>query len=380
MNKDQIKNDVLSNIRYCVRHSLENHMPFKKMDYSGFEIGSNEVLLHIDNGELKISVESPKERFSIEDFKKSNKEIRKKEISRKDEIHITLEKIGTLVKNNRNWSLKLFLNLSDLVKNYKNVPVLGICSGMNLPHVIPFPYFGGDAKNEISENNDIPFERKKNAVSFFGKSSGIQKRLYEKKGTSNSRLTFSDWAYDHRDEIIAKITPHEIHDGDHFFKPNSWTLEDFDNIKHCLSEEGYSIEEQLKYKYQLNIDGGVTAWHRLPWQMASNSVVMYLRPLNCNLLSPDKKIAGSQYYEWYYCLFDKFQLENKRLPFVYVDMHNILLIKKQLDDDMELAKAYVNSGKEFARDYLSEESKMRYIEELFEEINSRTNQTGLASC
>lgn len=216
MSKDQLAEEVVDNIKYCVKHSLENHLPFEKEDYSGVEIDVNEVLLHIDDGELMISVESPKERISFEDFKKSKKEIRKKESSRKDEMYISLEKINTLVKSKRHWSLKLFLNLSDLVKNYRNIPVLGICSGINLPHVIPFPYFCSDAKSETAKHIDIPYEKKKNTISFFGKSSGIQKRLFKKKGTSNSRLAFSNWAYDHRDEIVAKITPHEIHDGDIF--------------------------------------------------------------------------------------------------------------------------------------------------------------------
>lgn len=69
-----------------------------------------------------------------------------------------------------------------------------------------------------------------------------------------------------------------------------------------------SIEEQLKYKFILNINGNTTSWERLIWAMKSNSICVFVKP-------PWYQDDVSWYYHFFdvispYCFVDEFSLDS----------------------------------------------------------------------
>ena len=130
---------------------------------------------------------------------------------------------------------------------------------------------------------DKPFFEKQNKACFFGSDTGrkfidaeVQRTKFCNK-FKNSQL------------ITAKIT---------------------NFIEQPFQEEIYSkpvsIQDQLNYKYIININGNTTSWERLIWAMKSNSFCLFLKP-------PPHQDEIS----WYYHIFDLSQY------FITVDENSI---------------------------------------------------------
>lgn len=151
----------------------------------------------------------------------------------------------------------------------------------NSPHIcIPDSHL--PRVNSIYKNLnqiDIPFDQKINKISFFGSDTG---KRYENGMCQRTNLCK---IYKNHEDVIAKIT-------------NFVDNETNESIAHPY----ISIEDQLKYKYILNVNGNTTSWERLIWALCSNSICVFLKP-------PSQQDEIS----WYYHIFDIFR------PFIYLD-------------------------------------------------------------
>ena len=135
---------------------------------------------------------------------------------------------------------------------------------------------------------DIPLENKINKISFFGSDTG---KRYENGICQRTKLCKM---YGGSEHVFAKIT--NFVDG---------------NIDKPISHPYVSIQDQLKYKFILNVNGNTTSWERLIWTLASNSICVFLKP-------PSQQNEIS----WYYHIFDIFR------PFIYLeelDVENLIL-------------------------------------------------------
>ncbi len=111
-----------------------------------------------------------------------------------------------------------------------------------------------------------------------------------------------------------------------------------------------SINEQLKYKFILSIDGNSTAWDRVPWIMNSNSMLFKYESDNVNWyygLMKDKE---------HYINCNKYNMENK---FMYY-LNN----PKEYD-------FIVSNANEFVKKYLTYDSHMLYLKLLIEKCKEK---------
>ena len=145
---------------------------------------------------------------------------------------------------------------------------------------------------EYIDKIDKPFSEKQNKACFFGSDTGR-----EFKDGSIQRINFCK-QYKNSEKIIAKIT---------------------NFVKYKFESDIYrnpaSIDEQLNYKYIININGNTTSWQRLIWAMKSNSFCLFLKP-------PPHQNEIS----WYYHIFDLSQY------FITVDESSIENFIEWADD------------------------------------------------
>jgi hypothetical protein len=83
----------------------------------------------------------------------------------------------------------------------------------------------------------------------------------------NERIRFCDRAKSTK-HINAKIS--------NFAHFNDEMLHDLSIDKNSISSQYVPIDQQLKYKYILNINGNTSSWDRIPWAMMSNSYLIHL--------------------------------------------------------------------------------------------------------
>ena len=100
-----------------------------------------------------------------------------------------------------------------------------------------------------------------------------------------------------------------------------------------------SIKEQLRHKIVVNIDGNGLCWSRLYWQMASNSIPVYI----------DRK----DYLEQYFDRFDDSDCYFNATMDIFEEVYDYILDQKNID--------YVNqvneNGKKFIRTHFTEYMK-----------------------
>jgi len=98
------------------------------------------------------------------------------------------------------------------------------------------------------------------------------------------------------DDLVCKINKPMLYDEREFLAVADEVYTHFPNIRgnNTLStnEDKVELVTQLKYKFQICIDGHVCAWARLPWQLKSHSVPIKIR-------NPDYG-----FLEWFYPLLN----------------------------------------------------------------------------
>lgn len=203
---------------------------------------------------------------------------------------------------------------------------------------------------EIDHINMInkPFFHKRDQMCFVGSLTNIG---WNGAGIEhNQRLKVLNLSTLHPDKLFAKIVrPPNFDDSEWngvmkevslvFPKvassPEAWS---------CLySSEKVPLSDQIRYKFQISIDGHTSTWGRLPWQLMSQSVVIKVRN------------DVSDYVEWWHQY-----LKNGEHLFE-VDFNSLIdfyeWIVREPNRQYEVAVA----GRQFAEKYLSHESCLEYF-------------------
>lgn len=118
----------------------------------------------------------------------------------------------------------------------------------------------------------------------------------------------------------------------------------YPNINHFI-DNPINIEQQLRYKCILSIDGNSTAWDRVPWIMNSKSLLFKYESDNINWYYPLMKDKE------HYIECNKFDIENK---FIYY-INN----PKEFDFIVSNANKFVNT-------YLNYDTQMLYFKLLIQ--------------
>jgi hypothetical protein len=105
-----------------------------------------------------------------------------------------------------------------------------------------------------------------------------------------------------------------------------------------------AFDVQLKFAYQINIDGNSTSWDRLPWQLASNSVVLNHR--------------GNPHWEWWYTHL----LEEKH--FAVCDETDIEQVIAHYESHPAFAERMIKNANEVVREHLNPDSIRKYTEQV----------------
>ncbi len=118
--------------------------------------------------------------------------------------------------------------------------------------------------------------------------------------------------------------------------PNLYSSECF-----VHEEDRVDMSTQLKYKFQLCMDGHTCAWARLPWQLKSNSVTMKIRK------------PHADYVEWFYYLL------RPGKEFLEVDMDDLEDVYEYIRHEPEHQLDISNAASSFVDKYLNNDLAQR---------------------
>jgi len=116
-----------------------------------------------------------------------------------------------------------------------------------------------------------------------------------------------------------------------------------------------SVEDQLKHKFQLTIDGHTCAWARLPWQMYSNSVVIKIRN------------QQDDFVEWFYPL-----LKNGK-HILEVDTHNLIELYQYIIHEPDHQQYLNENASDFCRKYFDSDLASRFFLYTLYLLNKKQN-------
>ena len=201
--------------------------------------------------------------------------------------------------------------------------------------LIPSPNnFIGHWEVERVNIADSPLERKQNKICFVGSLTGTMVNPQD-----NMRLKVMSKLSKQDDHFARLLRPPQVPDED--WQNQLETIKkyfpDIDESKILNEHVKIDIEEQLKYKYQICVDGHSCAWARLPWQMSSNSVPLKIRNSRHNWM------------EWFYPLLKP----NKH--FLEIDIEELDMAYNYLENNPQARNDISEAGKKFVRDYCSSE-------------------------
>jgi len=211
---------------------------------------------------------------------------------------------------------------------------------------------------ELTNYLDRPLHYKENKACFAGSLTGnTEDKIHE-----NPRLVFASRYADNPLFSITLLRPPTVTEEDfadtmdRVYKafPN---LEGTDIIRN--SEDKVSLEEQLKYKFQICIDGHTCAWARLPWQMNANCVPIKLRDPN------------NQWREWFYPLLDPSK------HFLEVGLEEVGDTIQALIFNENLQRSINENGQEFISKYYSKDMALRVLLQTFILLNDKQENTVL---
>ena len=148
---------------------------------------------------------------------------------------------------------------------------------------------------------DIKLEEKEKKIIFIGNNSNKDRYNLCHK-------------YLHNKDVFAKLINYE------------------QDINHELYTSFLDINEQLKFRYNICIDGNGTAFDRFPWQLMSNSLVLKIK-------------SNNDLIEWFYPFIDNCYIE--------CDIDNILDKKKYFDDNLNEIHQINKNAQSFVSTYLN---------------------------
>lgn len=248
-------------------------------------------------------------------------------------------------KYNLNLNCKMIISAGDGVVSDEKYTRLCFSCSYDSNHVqIPDPHIFRYINNpEIVDT--IPFSDKKDKLIFVGSDTGaINDNL------TNQRIDFCKAAHNHP-RIFSKIT--------NFVHFNQGMLWDRGIDIATIISKYVSIQEQLQYKYILNIDGNTSSFDRIPWAMNSNSLLLHLQSEKCRDTN------------WYH----PFILKERILP--TLDRYSIIQHFNNFDElSMYFefaAEELIEKQKNFAKVILNIDTQMEYLKEVLVKYNEIYN-------
>jgi len=248
-------------------------------------------------------------------------------------------------KHNLNLDCKIIISAGDGVAPDEKYTRLCFSAAPDSNHIqIPDPHIFRYINNpEIVDT--LSFKNKQDKLIFVGSDTGaINDNL------TNQRIDFCH-APDLHPRIYAKVT--------NFVHFNKEMLGNRGIDMDLIGSHYCSIQEQLKYKYILNIDGNTNSFDRIPWAMNSNSLLIHLQSSLCNQVS------------WYH----PFILKERILPTLCKDS-----IIQHFNNFDELAMYFefsaaelIEKQKNFAGLILDVENQMEYLKRVLEKYNGLYN-------
>ena len=200
--------------------------------------------------------------------------------------------------------------------------------------LIPDLYSMNNYGGKINNKDNIPFLKKKNESLFIGSTTG------NNNPENNSRLKLCDFSLNNKKikayiNNICQISEEKI----------AITYPKYKNFLH----KNLSINDQVQYKYLINVDGNTCAWDRLVWILNTNSI--------CLKQKSDNKC-------WYYDL-----MENNKHYIEFNEPNDINTIINKLSP--EKCNDIIKNANAFVNEYLRENSHMLYMSNLLYNLSEK---------
>lgn len=200
---------------------------------------------------------------------------------------------------------------------------------------------------------DILLSQKENRMCFFGSWTGN----VGDKIADNPRLLLAAKAAN-SDNIVCRMSRPPMFPEDAFLKSIQKANELYPELNNEIilnTEQAVGIQDQLKYKYQLCVDGHTSAWSRLPWQMYSNSLPIKVRN------------RRTSWREWFYPLLDfsKHCIE--------ADIDDLEEVYESLENNKQLQEDIIYSGKQFIQKYWNKNLAMDVLVQTLYLLNKIQN-------
>jgi hypothetical protein len=244
---------------------------------------------------------------------------------------------NTYIKNN----FIVNINFHDI---YNEPGVLTFGSKINSNSVlIPDIYQMYNYKDSLNSTYDdnIDFKNKINKIIFAGSTTGNIDVRYNDRINACIWSNNNKWAKNNTYFKITNIVQIPYTKLYYYTKRNNLLIDSIISSNVC-------INDQLKYKYILSIDGNTWAWDRPVWIMNSNSLFFKYESDNIG---------------WYY-------------DFLKEDTHYISVNKDNMEkkynffeNNTNQSLEIINNAKTFVKDYCSEEAWIFYFKTLLEEIS-----------
>ena len=207
--------------------------------------------------------------------------------------------------------------------------------------LIPDIYQMYNYKNTLFNKDNSKFINKKNKVIFCGSSTG------DININNNDRVNTCIWSL--KNNWAINNTYFKISNLVQIPKPEFIYYLHNNNIHiNNIISDNISIDEQLKYKYILSIDGNTWAWDRPIWIMKSNSLFLKYESDNIG---------------WYY----NFLQED--INYISVNKNNMENKINFFENNTNQALEIISNSKKFVKDYCSDDKWKLYLKTLLEEIS-----------
>lgn len=190
--------------------------------------------------------------------------------------------------------------------------------------------------NKLAAVDAQNFDSKLDKALFIGSSTGSL------NPAENLRLQLCDWARDKNEVDAFTSSVVQI--------PEADVAKAYPSYKSFVSKY-MSIEDQLKYKHVINVDGNTASWERFPWILNSNSLCI-------------KNV--SDHLCWFYPLMHEYKCYLEyNCP---ADISDIVL--KVSNEDK---KKIIKNAQTFVKEYLDMKTTLLYTVNLIHEVSLLTS-------
>jgi hypothetical protein len=225
-------------------------------------------------------------------------------------------------------NIKINVGLHDSYSKNLGIMVYSLNKNIDKENIlIPDYYSMCNYDGKLNRNDNIVLDKKANKAIFIGASTGSY------NPNENERLQLCN-KYVNSYNIKCYI--------------NNFCQIDNEKIKNVFpnymlfKSNNMSIQEQLNYKYIINVDGNTCAWDRLPWILNSNSLCL-------------KKTSNIQC--WYY----DFLVKNEH----FVEFDNDEEVEEIINTiTLDNCKRITSNANNFCHDYLRKVCHQTYMSEL----------------